>query len=299
MAYSDNNHRSDHSIGTSSVNIDQLARAMPAGSTEAGRRLTEALTARFPKTADEALPAIEYRVGSLRALRPCTNLGEAIELARRGDTAPRGDAASRGDASSHWNDDSEIVPDADSAPGPDAISRDAAAARVRTRAPKALYLNGEAVLTTPRFWWSLFVRCGLSESVFRYFDPAEVFDRVASVDAGRSIRFAIEGDAARGGARKLLAVTSPNGPILDRSAVAEIIESAGAGIVIPPGDGAKASEALGRLLSDGDLRAAMAANARDYATRVFDVTSIGDSFENVVREAAAGHTRDKLTPATR
>ena len=83
------------------------------------------------------------------------------------------------------------------------------------------------------------------------------------------------------------------------NAVAEIIESAGAGIVIPPGDGAKASEALGRLLSDGDLRAAMAANARDYATRVFDVTSIGDSFENVVREAAAGHTRDKLTPATR
>lgn len=207
-----NNGSSSSNDGSPGINFDSVASAFPQGPTDAGRRLTEALTARFPKSADEALPAIEYRVGSLRALRPCSNLGEAIELARRDDAA------------SPESDDAEIATQGDAAPGPDEASREAVAAKVRARAPKALYLNGEPVLTTPRFWWSLFVRCGLSESVFRYFDPAEVFDRVASVDSGRSIRFAIEGDASRGGARKLLAVTSPNGPILDRSAVAEIID---------------------------------------------------------------------------
>ena len=75
--------------GSPGINFDSVASAFPQGPTDAGRRLTEALAARFPKTADEALPAIEYRVGSLRALRPCTNLGEAIELARRDDAALR------------------------------------------------------------------------------------------------------------------------------------------------------------------------------------------------------------------
>jgi hypothetical protein len=136
--------------GSPGINFDSVASVFPQGPTDAGRRLTEALAARFPKTADEALPAIEYRVGSLRALRPCTNLGEAIELARRDDAAL------------HESDDAEIVTPGDAAPGPDEVSREAIAAKVRTRAPKALYLNGEPVLTTPRFWWSLFVRCGLS-----------------------------------------------------------------------------------------------------------------------------------------
>ncbi|MEY3142041.1 MAG: hypothetical protein RLY21_534 [Planctomycetota bacterium] len=216
MTYSDNNA----SNSSPALSFETLTNALPTGSPEAGRRLTEALTRRFPKSADEALPSIEYRVGSLRALRPCANLGEAIELSRR-DAAAALDAAV---ADAAVADDADLEPTTDAAPRPNDLSREAVAAKVRARAPKALYLNGEPVLTTPRFWWSLFVRCGLSESVFRYFDPAEVFDRVASVDAGRSIRFAIEGDASRGGARKLLAVTSPNGPILDRSAVAEIID---------------------------------------------------------------------------
>jgi colanic acid biosynthesis glycosyl transferase WcaI len=83
------------------------------------------------------------------------------------------------------------------------------------------------------------------------------------------------------------------------NAVAEIIRSAEAGIVVPPGDQAQAAEALARLLSDDDLRARMAANARAYATQFFDVTRIGDSFETVIRRAAASDTRARLSPATR
>lgn len=206
-------------------------RVLPIGSAESGRRLTETLTARFPKTADEALPLIEYRVGSLRALRPCENLGEAVALARRSRIATDAEPSEVADGVDDGDDVGHDLPESlgaasgsGSTPGSDAAQRESLAATARSRAPKALYLNGEPVFTTPRFWWSLFVRCGLNESVFRYFDPAEVFDRVAAVDAGRSIRFAIEGDASRGGARRLLAVTSPNGPILDRASVAEMID---------------------------------------------------------------------------
>jgi hypothetical protein len=213
MTYSNNSNAGNNTGNSSSAfTFENLTSVLPPGSPDAGRRLTEALTARFQKSADEALPRIEYRIASLRALRPCENLGEALELSRSGESAP------------HDVDEPDIAGTADAAPGPNEVSREAIAANVRARAPKALYLNGEPVLTTPRFWWSLFVRCGLNESVFRYFDPVEVFDRVASVDAGRSIRFAIEGDASQGGARKLLAVTSPSGPILDRGAAAEIID---------------------------------------------------------------------------
>jgi len=79
------------------------------------------------------------------------------------------------------------------------------------------------------------------------------------------------------------------------NAVAEIVRSAEAGIVVPPGGELKACEALDQLLSDEELRTTMAANGRDYATRVFDVEKIGDSFERVVYEAAGKDTRTRLS----
>jgi len=79
------------------------------------------------------------------------------------------------------------------------------------------------------------------------------------------------------------------------NAVAEIVRSADAGLVAPPGSD-EAAEALDRLLSDEDLRTTMAANGRNYASRVFDLTLIGDSFERVVYYAAgAGDTRIRLS----
>jgi hypothetical protein len=38
-------------------------------------------------------------------------------------------------------------------------------------APTRLLLDDQRVIATARFWRSLSVRCGLNESVFRYFEP--------------------------------------------------------------------------------------------------------------------------------
>jgi colanic acid biosynthesis glycosyl transferase WcaI len=65
------------------------------------------------------------------------------------------------------------------------------------------------------------------------------------------------------------------------NAVAEAVEAAGAGIVVPPGDGEAASAALKRLLSDPLERAKMGTAAREYAERTFDVAAVGDRFEAV------------------
>jgi len=136
-------------------------------------------------SAAEALPPIEYRVASLGALAP-----KIVE--------PDGAAQVGGGAAEDG--------------------------RPRRGAPSRLLIDGEEVVTTQRFWWSLFVRCGLNEAVFRYFEPTEVFQRVAKRDAGRSVRFAIE-SAANDRPRRLLAVSSPSGPLLGRDAAAEIIDN--------------------------------------------------------------------------
>jgi colanic acid biosynthesis glycosyl transferase WcaI len=65
------------------------------------------------------------------------------------------------------------------------------------------------------------------------------------------------------------------------NAVAQTIEAAGAGLVVPPGDRDAAAAALNRLLSDPAERATMGAAARTYAERTFDVVGVGDRFESV------------------
>lgn len=42
----------------------------------------------------------------------------------------------------------------------------------------AIAVEGQKAVPTKRFWKSFFVRFGISESVFRYFEPAEVFERI-------------------------------------------------------------------------------------------------------------------------
>ena len=170
-------------------------------------RFTRAASLRSATSAKDALPPIQYVVASLRALRP-------------GDGAPSQDAS------------------AVSAPITPAEARERLVANASlkpiARTPKQLFINDEPVVTTPRFWWSLFMRCGLNEAVFRYFEPGEVFQRVAKKDAGRSVRFAIEGaiGGAIGGAisgaagpRKLLAVSAPSGPLLGCDAAAELVDN--------------------------------------------------------------------------
>jgi len=170
--------------------------AVPA-STGRHARVASLLATRGARTAGDVLPAIEYRVASLRALKP-------MKLDGEGESAePAGGASG---------------------------------SRIRRRAPAQLVLDGEPIVTTQRFWWSLFMRCGLNEAVFRYFEPSELFERVSQRDAGRSIRFAIETPGQPGRPRRLLAVSSPSGPLLSRDAAAEIVDNySGAGVAYAEG----------------------------------------------------------------
>src|SRR5690554_844418 len=71
---------------------------------------------------------------------------------------------------------------------------------------RSVELHGETLEPTRRFWKSLFMRFGFSESVFRYFDHAEVFERVAAMAPSDQLRYCIERNPA--GQAKLLSVSN-------------------------------------------------------------------------------------------
>ncbi|MEY5061693.1 MAG: hypothetical protein RIS45_1614 [Planctomycetota bacterium] len=196
----ENSIHGNAAAATAAAAAAAAAAATAARTSAAAPRFTVRSLANHAKSAAEALPMIEYRVASLGALTPKEPQPER-----------------------------SLQPDGTGAED----------ARPRRRAPSQLLIDGEEVVTTQRFWWSLFMRCGLNEAVFRYFDPTEVFQRVAKRDAGRSVRFAIENPGADR-PRRLLAVSSPSGPLLGRDAAAEIIDNYG-GARIGYGEGVLSS----------------------------------------------------------
>ncbi|MBW3598903.1 MAG: DUF932 domain-containing protein [Planctomycetes bacterium] len=84
-----------------------------------------------------------------------------------------------------------------------------------------LELAGEQVQPTRRFWKSFFNRFGVSDNVFRYFEPSEVFHRISSRSADDSLRYCIERNDQ--GGRRILAVSSPKRPVIDYDQVATLI----------------------------------------------------------------------------
>lgn len=76
-----------------------------------------------------------------------------------------------------------------------------------------LTINGEGVQPTPRFWTSFFVRFGISENIFKYFDHAEVFQRIASRAKSDRLRYCLERDDV--GHAQLLAVSNPERPLIE------------------------------------------------------------------------------------
>lgn len=92
-------------------------------------------------------------------------------------------------------------------------------------APTRLTLDGQKVIATGRFWRSLSVRCGLNESVFRYFDPDEVFTRISQRSGERKLRFTLEHPSK--GDPKLLGVTEVGAPILDIEGARALVSAHG------------------------------------------------------------------------
>lgn len=128
---------------------------------------------------------------------------------------------------------------------------------------ESITLDGMPVATTQRFWTSLYSRYGFGKNIFNYFDPKEVFDRIADRRADDSVRFCLH---ALPGARmhSLLAVSSPTKPVLEYSQIRELLSSYDP--LTPSGDD-------GVTYSNGILRA-------DYAPRgesEFEI--VGDKFQ--------------------
>ncbi len=86
---------------------------------------------------------------------------------------------------------------------------------------RALEVDGRPVRPTGRFWRSLFTRYGISETIFRYFSPAEVFGRISERSSDDDIRYCIE--CREGSADHLLAVTNPRRPVITGRQVEEVV----------------------------------------------------------------------------
>lgn len=89
----------------------------------------------------------------------------------------------------------------------------------------SIEINGEKCKPTGRFWSSFFHRFGIADNVFRYFDHAEVFERVAARAPSDELRYCIERDDD--GNASLLAVTNPQRPYIRHEQIVELLERFG------------------------------------------------------------------------
>jgi hypothetical protein len=81
------------------------------------------------------------------------------------------------------------------------------------RIASEVLVNDEPIQPTERFWTSLYARYGFNKSFFKYFDYAEVFQRIADVESQDRMRLCIERDEEKGESR-LMAVSNPTKPIV-------------------------------------------------------------------------------------
>lgn len=97
--------------------------------------------------------------------------------------------------------------------------------RVGKKAASHLEVAGEPMKASPRFWTSFFHRFGISETVFRYFDHEEVFQRIAERGKGDTVRYCVERDDQ--GRGTLLAVSNPSRPVIDYNQVSDLVSHYG------------------------------------------------------------------------
>jgi GDP-D-mannose 3',5'-epimerase len=95
---------------------------------------------------------------------------------------------------------------------------------------------------------------------------------------------------------KILTYLCAGRPVLaavpGENAAARLLDSAGAGIVVPPHDHVAWRDAAVRLVADGQRRQQMADRARSFAEETFAITGIADRFESILSAAAMSAGRD-------
>ncbi|MFW6169072.1 MAG: DUF932 domain-containing protein [Planctomycetota bacterium] len=82
-------------------------------------------------------------------------------------------------------------------------------------------VDQQSVTPTSRFWTSFFHRYGVSESIFRYFQPVEVFNRIAQCVSNEQLRYCIE--QQDNGRRRLLAVSNPDRAVIRHGEVVDLV----------------------------------------------------------------------------
>ena len=77
-------------------------------------------------------------------------------------------------------------------------------------------VQDEPIKPTQRFWTSLYSKYGISNSIFKYFNHAEVFNRISQTEPNDRLRICIErGQTATGKAKnRLMAVSNPKNPLV-------------------------------------------------------------------------------------
>lgn len=84
-----------------------------------------------------------------------------------------------------------------------------------------LKVDDRSVKLSKRFWKSFFMRYGIGENVFRYFEPEEVFARIAERAPDDVLRYCIQSEPDC--TDVLLAVTNANRPVIRHSEVMDIV----------------------------------------------------------------------------
>lgn len=85
------------------------------------------------------------------------------------------------------------------------------------RTVKELRLKGEPVTPSKRFWTSLQIYYRFSDNIFNYFDPSEVFQRIAERKPNDKMRYCVQRDGDGHGT--LLAVTGLNKAVIHYDAL--------------------------------------------------------------------------------
>lgn len=87
-------------------------------------------------------------------------------------------------------------------------------------------VKDEPIQPSERFWTSLFSRFHINKAFFKYYEYAEVFDRIASVESSDRIRVCVERrKTEKGDANRLLAVTNPKSVIVPYNDLMAMLET--------------------------------------------------------------------------
>lgn len=115
----------------------------------------------------------------------------------------------------------DLVPMSEATPEQRQIPQGSAYLYAGGKMIKSVIVDGEPLKPTSRFWTSLYSRFHMNKSFFKYFDHAEVFDRISEVESNAVVRVCIE--RSPGGNSRLLAASGTNKPVIIYDDLMEVL----------------------------------------------------------------------------